>query len=527
MASGDIQGDIIYRDKATKALTDVGKASDNTGKKFGGLTKGAALAGAAVAAMAVKIGKDAVDAYAAVQDATGAATVEFGKQAPLIAKFAENAAKNFGLSTRQALEAQNTFGTFGKAAGLTGKDLSGFAQQLTGLAGDLASFKGTSADQAITALGAAMRGENEPIQAYGVLLNDATMRQEALKLGLVETTKEALTPQQKVLAAHALIMEKTTDAQGDYIRTSDSTANTLKTASAQFENLEVILGSKIAPAMVVVTSGAIAMAEWIERNKQIVGPLVVGLGAFAGAVLAINVAQKAWTATTAAWTVVTKLGAAAQAALNFVMEANPIGLVVIAVAALAAGLVLAYHKSETFREIVHGAMDGAREAIGWVVDAGRDLIGWFSKLPGWFVGMGKGLVNALTAPWRTAFHWIATAWNSTIGSLDFKVPSWVPEIGGKGWSVPNLPETIPALAQGGIVPATPGGRLVRVAEGGQAEAIVPLSRLQAAGGSFVWTGDLVVHGSVVQERDLARSIRDEIGQLIRRRGGDLGGLGLA
>ena len=37
---------------------------------------------------------------------------------------------------------------------------------------------------------------------------------------------------------------------------------------------------------------------------------------------------------------------------------------------------------------------------------------------------------------------------------------------------------VPGLAQGGIVPATPGGRLVNVGEGGEAEAIIPLSRMQ-------------------------------------------------
>ena len=68
-------------------------------------------------------------------------------------------------------------------------------------------------------------GESEPIRNYGVLLDDATLRQEAFALGITKTTKDALTPQQKVLAAQSAIFKQTTDAQGDFARTSDSAAN--------------------------------------------------------------------------------------------------------------------------------------------------------------------------------------------------------------------------------------------------------------------------------------------------------------
>jgi len=83
---------------------------------------------------------------------------------------------------------------------------------------------------------------------------------------------------------------------------------------------------------------------------------------------------------------------------------------------------------------------------------------------------------------------------------------------------------IPAFATGGIVPATSGGRIVRVAEAGQAEAIVPLSQLGGMGGGVNVT--IHVTGSVVQEQDLAISVRDAIAQMIRRRGGNPAILGV-
>jgi phage-related protein len=85
------------------------------------------------------------------------------------------------------------------------------------------------------------------------------------------------------------------------------------------------------------------------------------------ATVAHTIAEKARTAAA-------KAGAIAQWALNAAMSANPIGLVVLAIAALVAGFVLAYKKSDTFRAIVDTAMNAAKKAIGFVVDKVKDLV---------------------------------------------------------------------------------------------------------------------------------------------------------
>ncbi len=80
------------------------------------------------------------------------------------------------------------------------------------------------------------------------------MRQKALELGLIETTKNALTPQQKVLAAQALIYEQTADAQGDFARTSDGLANQQRIVAAQWENMQATLGEALLPVQLAFTS---------------------------------------------------------------------------------------------------------------------------------------------------------------------------------------------------------------------------------------------------------------------------------
>jgi len=79
--------------------------------------------------------------------------------------------------------------------------------------------------------------------------------------------------------------------------------------------------------------------------------------------------------------------------------------------------------------------------------------------------------------YKSIFNGIASLWNNTVGKLSFKVPSWVPGLGGKGFSVPN----IPMLAEGGIVTQP---TLALIGERG-AEAVVPLDKMNTGGNIYV------------------------------------------
>jgi len=216
-------------DKLKTGVKGATNEVDGFGTKIGEFSKKAALAFAAVAAaagaFAIKIGVDAVKAASDLNETVSKVGVLFGDGASEISKFAATAATKLGQTKQQALDAAATFATFGKAAGLSGQNLVDFSTGFTSLASDLASFNNTSPEQAINAIGSALRGEAEPLRAYGVLLDDASLRQAALELGITNTTKNALTPQQKVLAAQKLIYEQTGAAQGDFERTSDGLAN--------------------------------------------------------------------------------------------------------------------------------------------------------------------------------------------------------------------------------------------------------------------------------------------------------------
>lgn len=232
--------------------------------KFGSKVSAWSVATGQLLADGIKTGVSAIGSF--LGDSIGAATdinetiskvgVLFGDAAGQIEEFAKGAAVGLGQSQQQAMDAAATFATFGKGAGLSGSALADFSIDLASLASDMASFNNTSPEQAIEAIGAALRGESEPIRSYGVLLDDATLRQKALELGIVSTTKDALTPQQKVLAAQAAIFEQTTAAQGDFARTSGGLANQQRILSAQIDNLKGKIGTALLPVVQKIVSFA-------------------------------------------------------------------------------------------------------------------------------------------------------------------------------------------------------------------------------------------------------------------------------
>jgi hypothetical protein len=275
-----ILGDVDNLNKSLKQATgDVDTFGDKMGKV--GKAIGAALAAATVAAgaMAVKIGVEAVKAASDLSETISKVGVLFGDTSKEIEKFASEAAGSLGQTKQQALDAAATFATFGKAAGLSGKDLSKFSIDFVKLSSDLASFNNTSPEQAINAIGSALRGEAEPLRAYGVLLDDASMRQKALELGIISTTKEALTPQQKVLAAQALIFEQTSAAQGDFARTSDGLANKTRILTAQLENAKTTIGEALLPIVLeLATLFSEKVIPIVQKVAEAFGSNADGMG---------------------------------------------------------------------------------------------------------------------------------------------------------------------------------------------------------------------------------------------------------
>ena len=127
---------------------------------------------------------------------------------------------------------------------------------------------------------------------------------------------------------------------------------------------------------------------WISKNKEAVALFVGILGTAYALLKAYQVIMAVVTTVTELYTVAIALMAGAQledvvateaqtgamTLLNAVLNANPIGLVVLALAALAAGFVYAWNHSETFRKVVIKVADGVLTYISFMVKAWGEMI---------------------------------------------------------------------------------------------------------------------------------------------------------
>ena len=243
-------------DGAIAAFKKLGREGERTlgqlqtvGNVLGGafdfVKKTAFIAGAAIGAVGAA-------SFVAVQKASdlnetiSKTNVIFGDASRIVQQFADTAATSLGQTRQQALDASATFGTFGKSAGLVGTELADFSTKFVTLSTDLASFNNTSPEEAVLALGAALRGEAEPIRRFGVLMNDAALKQVALEMGIYDGNG-ALSAQQKVLASSELLFRQTTDAQGDFERTSGGLANQQRILKASIDDIVTTLGELLLP----------------------------------------------------------------------------------------------------------------------------------------------------------------------------------------------------------------------------------------------------------------------------------------
>ena len=241
----------IFADYDNKGVAEAEGAFEAFGTKVGNIAKTAALAFLAIGTAAAAGAYKAIGKASDLAESVSKIETIFGTGAQGISDFSKTAAKELGISEQSVYDAAGTFGVFGKAAGLGGEDLTDFSNKFTTLSADLASFNNTNPEDAMQAIGAALRGESEPLRRYGVMLDDAALKAEAMAQGIYDG-KGPLTQQQKILAATGAIFKQTNDAQGDFAKTSGGLANQQRIFKAQLSNVVTTIGTKLLPVFMQV-----------------------------------------------------------------------------------------------------------------------------------------------------------------------------------------------------------------------------------------------------------------------------------
>lgn len=357
---------------ASKAFKEAEKRAQAMQRTFERSSKIAAAALAGLAASAWHLGTVASEA----EQAAGAVDSVFGASSKTIKRYADDAAAAVGLSAQSYNELAAVLGSQMKNMGLSGKSLTDETNNLIGLGSDLAAtFGGTTAD-AVAAVSSLLRGERDPIERYGVSIKQADVNARLAAMGLTELEGEAAKAAERQ-ATLALLTDQTSAAQGQFARESDTAAGAQARATAQWENAQAKLGTALLPILVELAGILEKAAVWIAQNDELVRNLAVAVGIVSSALVVLR---------------------GVQMAVNLVMAANPVGIIITALGLLALAIAAIVTRWEDVKTAVKPILDWLSDAIstvvGWIETA-LDGIGSF--IDGFKSGFGSVFGNLFGA----------------------------------------------------------------------------------------------------------------------------------
>ena len=473
----------------TKGLSgEMGAAGEQGGQGFAtGFKKviGPALALAAVAAVgsfvksSIEAGEKAATANARIDQIAKSMDL-FGDETNVVTKRLQDLAKEQALATgvdQNSIKAtQAKLLTF-KELGQTAGELGGSFDRATSAALDLAAAGFGSAETNAVQLGKALQ---DPVKGITALARSGVTFTEQEKEKI-----KTLTESGQILEAQDLILEAIEKQVGG---TAEATANASDKMNVAFGLLTEKVGLALLPVFNALgdfvikelVPGLESLFDFISTNADIIAVFVGVLGTLLVAFNAVRIA-------TAAWAVV-------QGILNVVLSLNPIGLVILAIAALVAAIVFIATRTTFFQDVwkaMTTAVTNAWDATVKFFDTSiKATVGFFDGL---FKGIKKvftdianfiiGIANGIIATIEGMVNFVIDGINLMITALNrisFEIPDWVPIIGGQSFGL-NLQKLtkvalgrIPALAEGGYVT---GPTTALIGEAGP-EVVIPLSRFE-------------------------------------------------
>ncbi len=295
------------------------------------------------------------------------------------------------------------------------------AQNLLSTAMDLARWKNIDLGSAADILTKVYAGNMGALSRYGIIVDENA------------TAVEALAAIQKMAAGQA-------EAYGQ------SAAGQMELLKNNVGDLKENLGAALLPVLADVVGWVQKLVQWLKGlNPQVVKAVAVAIAlasvfsTVGGAILLVI----GFLPQLAAGLAMVKVGFAA---VNLVMMANPIGIIIAAVIAIIAAIVLLIKNWDKVKLVIGAVADWAKEKWGGLLD-------WFGALPDKIKGIFEKVGEFMTAPIRGYFNVYIKAWNwlaSMLSKVNISIPAWVPGIGGKSFGI-NLPTISRTFAQGGWI----------------------------------------------------------------------------
>jgi phage-related protein len=385
---------------ASRASNGIDQATTKFGKFEAGVGRLAAPAAAVLGGIAA-LGVAALGAASDLEQAAGSVEAVFGASANQIKEWASTASTSVGLSSAEYQQFAARVGGQLKNLGVPMDQVAGKTDEMIRLGADLAATYGGTTAEAVAALGSAFRGEADPAERYNLMLNQTTINAELAARGL-----DGLTGANLTAAKAQVVMELATKQSADALGQFEAQGNTLavqqQQMSAATQDLAAAFGTALLPIVTPLVAALAGMVRWLTANRAAVMPVIGVVAALAAGILALNVALAAGRAVAGIYAavqatiaavsygtagatyaltgatiaqrvaqiaaiVVMKAITAAQWLWNAAMSANPIGIIILAVAALVAAFIWLWNNVEGFRNFFIGIWAGIQAAVGAVV----------------------------------------------------------------------------------------------------------------------------------------------------------------
>ena len=205
-------------------------------------------AGQKVAQFALDFAKESISIASNIQEVQNVVDVTFGDAASRIETWADSARTQFGLTELQAKQYASTIGAMFKSMGIAEDQVYDMSTAMAGLAADMASFYNLDFDTAFEKIRSGISGETEPLKQLGINMSVANLEAYALSQGITKSVEKMSQAEQATLRYNYLL-SVTADAQGDFARTSDSYANSLRKLETSVDTLKSHLGEMLLPVV--------------------------------------------------------------------------------------------------------------------------------------------------------------------------------------------------------------------------------------------------------------------------------------
>lgn len=353
--STDLSSAVKGFDKLTRSAKRLGKEMASVGKSMStAFTLPILAAGGAT----VKLASDA-------EEMQGKFNAVFQETAQDVEAWSRKFGKAIGRSRFDLMEmassVQDTFVPLGFAR----DQAASMSTALTALAVDVASFNNASEPETMNLFTSALVGNHEAVRRFGIVITEATLKQELARIGADKLTGAAL-EQAKVQARLNLIMASTSDAHGDAERTSGSFANQMKALQANLKDVSIEMGTVLMPyARQLVSWAKEAIEKFRSLSPKMKAIIVVTAGiaaAMGPALIALGFMTTGLGALATGFTLLSKVALVASTGVikAVVSMAAAVLTPVGAVVALLTGLGAAFY---LFRDTVKEAVVGSWKVI--------------------------------------------------------------------------------------------------------------------------------------------------------------------